>query len=411
MFGTAEDGIPTVYSYLWPNDRSVRQVGKIAPCRTPRKEIMKRHPKRVVVGMSGGVDSCVAAALLIEQGYEVIGITIKTYRYEDVGGNVGNDSSCCSLDGINDARRVAMKLGCAHYVVDFSDRFREEVIDYFVQDYMEGRTPNPCVQCNRHIKWDEMLRKADALGAEWIATGHYARIRHDERSGRYILSRGNDNKKDQSYALWGLTQESLSRTLFPLADYTKEQSRAVAERIGLDIAKKKESYEICFIPDNDYNRFLKDKLPGLETEMQGGDILLDGQIVGKHNGFPFYTVGQRRGLGLAHPEPLFVLDVLPGSNSLVVGTEEKLLHRSLSARSVNLIKYAELDAEREFLVKIRYKDEGAPGWCRVDSDGRLHIRFEEARRAITPGQSVVLYEGNDVIGGGIIEDRAHPIAS
>ncbi len=367
---------------------------------------MKRHPKRVLVGMSGGVDSCVAAALLLEQGYEVIGITIKTYRYEDVGGNVGNDSSCCSLDGINDARRVAMKLGFAHYVVDFSDRFREEVIDYFVQDYMEGRTPNPCVQCNRHIKWSQMLEKADALGAEWIATGHYARIRYDDSSARYILSRGNDQNKDQSYALWGLTQESLARTIFPLSDMTKEQSRAVAERVGLDVAKKKESYEICFIPDNDYNRFLRDKVPALDSKLQGGDIMLDGKVIGHHDGFPFYTIGQRRGLGIAHPEPLFVLNVLAESNTLLVGTEDKLLHHSLSARDVNLIKYADLPQDREFVVKIRYKDEGSPAHCKLDAEGNLHIRFDEPRRAITPGQSVVLYEGNDVVGGGIITDQS-----
>ncbi len=356
--------------------------------------------------MSGGVDSSVAAALLVEQGYEVIGITMKTYRYEDVGGNVGNDSSCCSLDGINDARRVAMKLGFPHYVVDFSERFKHDVIDYFVQDYMEGRTPNPCVKCNRHVKWDEMLRKADALGAQWIATGHYAHIRYDDAAERYMLSRGTDRRKDQSYALWGLTQESLSRTLFPLSGFTKDRSRAEAERFGLDIAAKAESYEICFIPDNDYNRFLRDMVPGLDTKVKGGDIVLDGEKVGTHDGFPFYTVGQRRGLGLSHPEPLYVLNVLPQSNQLLVGTEEKLLSNELIARELNLIKLAELKGEQEFTVKIRYKDEGSPALCSLLPDGRLLIRFHDARRAITPGQSVVLYDGDDVVGGGIIDDAA-----
>ncbi|MBL7997557.1 MAG: tRNA 2-thiouridine(34) synthase MnmA [Candidatus Kapabacteria bacterium] len=366
---------------------------------------MKRNSKRVVVGMSGGVDSCTAAALLVEQGYEVIGITIKTYKYEDVGGNVGNDSSCCSLDGINDARKVALQLGIPHYVVDFTEPFREKVIDYFVDDYMDGNTPNPCVQCNRHIKWAEMLRKADSLGAEFIATGHYARIRKDETSGRYILSRGNDNKKDQSYALWGLSQESLSRTIFPLAEMTKEESRAVAERVGLPIARKKESYEICFIPDNDYNRFLRDNVENLDAQVDGGDIVLDGEVIGKHTGFPFYTIGQRRGLGVSHHEPLFVLNVIQETNTLVVGTEEKLLHSHLRANDVNIIKYDSLRDPREFTVKIRYKDDGAPALCHIGDDGLLKVDFLEPRKAITPGQSVVLYEGLDVVGGGVIHER------
>lgn len=364
---------------------------------------MKRNPNRVIVGMSGGVDSSVVAALLVEQGYEVIGITIKTYRYEDVGGNVGNDSSCCSLDGINDARRVCMKLGIPHYVVDFSDTFREEVIDYFIDDYLAGNTPNPCVKCNRTIKWQEMLKKADALGAEFIATGHYAYVRRDETTGRYYLTRGHDQKKDQSYALWGLTQESLARTLFPLSGYVKEESREAARRHDLPIAAKGESYEICFIPDNDYTRFLRDNAEEATT-LDGGDIILDGEVIGKHRGFPFYTVGQRKGLGLSHPEPLFVLNVLANSNTVEVGTADKLLHRGLTAHTINMMKYETLAEPRELIVKIRYKDDGAPALCSMTEDGRLRVEFAEERRAITPGQSVVLYEGDDVVGGGIIEN-------
>ncbi len=365
---------------------------------------MKRNPNRVLVGMSGGVDSCVAAALLQEQGYEVIGITIKTYRYEDVGGNVGNDSSCCSLDGINDARRVALQLGFPHYVVDFSETFREHVIDYFVQDYMNGNTPNPCVQCNRHIKWDAMLHKADSLGAQWIATGHYSRLRLDEASGRFIVSRGSDMKKDQSYALWGLSQEALSRTLFPLAGFTKEQSRQEAARFGLAVASKKESYEICFIPDNDYNRFLKDKVPDLQHQVDGGSIVMDGKELGQHSGYPFYTVGQRRGLGLSHPEPLFVLDVLPQSNTLIVGTEDKLLHRSLVGDSLNLMAFGALELPTRVQAKIRYKDEASPALAWQDAEGRLVVVFDEAKRAISPGQSVVLYNNDDVLGGAVIRE-------
>ncbi len=364
---------------------------------------MKRHSNRVIVGMSGGVDSSVAAALLVEQGYEVIGITIKTYRYEDVGGNVGNDSSCCSLDGINDARRVCMQLGIPHYVVDFSEPFREKVIDYFIDDYMAGRTPNPCVMCNRTIKWQEMLKKADALGAEYIATGHYAYVNRSEENSRYYITRGTDSKKDQSYALWGLTQESLARTLFPLSGFVKERSREEARRHNLPIAAKGESYEICFIPDNDYTRFLRDNADEANT-LAGGDIVLDGEVIGKHNGFPFYTIGQRKGLGVSHPEPLFVLNVVSETNTIEVGTAEKLSHRGLIAHTVNMMKYDALLEPKELTVKIRYKDDGAPALCTAMDDGRLRVEFTETRRAITPGQSIVLYEGDDVVGGGIIEE-------
>lgn len=366
---------------------------------------MKLDKNRVIVGMSGGVDSSVAAALLVEQGYDVIGITIKTYKYEDVGGNVGNDSSCCSLDGINDARRICLDLGIPHYVVDFTETFKKQIIDYFVDDYIAGRTPNPCVKCNRHIKWEEMLKKADSLGAYWIATGHYAKIHFNEANQRYILSRGNDANKDQSYALWGLTQQSLSRTLFPLADKTKPESRADGERLNLGIEKKGESYEICFIPDNDYKRFLKDMKPELEHQVADGEIILDGKKIGTHSGYPFYTIGQRKGLGIAHPEPLYVLEVLEETNTVVVGTEDKLYHNALIADSVNLIAYSEEDFtdKRKFTVKIRYKDKGDTGLCFLNTDGDLEIHFEQPRSAITPGQSVVLYDGDVVVGGGIIK--------
>lgn len=365
---------------------------------------MTRDPNRVIVGMSGGVDSSVAAGLLVEQGYDCIGITIKTYRYEDVGGNVGNDSSCCSLDGINDARRICLQLGVPHYTVDFSETFRANVIDYFIDDYMAGNTPNPCVRCNRTIKWREMLRKADSLGAEYIATGHYAIIMHDASTGRRWIRRSPDPQKDQSYMLWSVEQEHLGRTIFPLAGYTKPESRAQAERLQLDIAGKAESYEICFIPDNDYRRFLRDNVPDMDMTVGKGNIMLDGKVIGTHDGYPFYTIGQRKGLGIAHAEPLYVLDVLPTSNTVVVGREEELYHTSLTAHEVNLQKYADLRDPRELQVKIRYKDAGATAMCHTDEQGILHIQFNEPRPAITRGQSVVLYEGDDVVGGGIITD-------
>ncbi|MCS7000065.1 MAG: tRNA 2-thiouridine(34) synthase MnmA [Bacteroidota bacterium] len=364
---------------------------------------MKLSERRVLVGMSGGVDSSAVAALLVEQGFEVIGITIKTYDYELTGGNVGNESSCCSLDGINDARRVALYLGIPHYVVDFTLPFKSRVIDYFTAEYMAGRTPNPCVQCNRHIKWGELLRKADMVGAAYIATGHYARIRRDETSCRYILSRGRDKRKDQSYALWALTQEQLSRTLFPLAEWTKEETRSYLEQKGIPIARKHESFELCFVPDNDYRRFLSEVAP--ESKETKGPILRNGQVIGEHQGYPFYTIGQRRGLGLSSPEPLYVLDILPEHHAVVVGTEDELYHRRLIAESVNTIKYSSIEQPRDFEVKIRYKDDGAPAKCWISEDGILQVDFHFPRRAITPGQSAVVYEGDDVVAGGIITGR------
>lgn len=355
--------------------------------------------------MSGGVDSSVATGLLVESGYDVVGITIKTYRYEDVGGNVGNDSSCCSLDGINDARRIALQLGIPHYTVDFSETFKEQIINYFVDDYLAGNTPNPCVKCNRQIKWAEMIRKADSLGAEFIATGHYAQIIHDPESGRRWIRRSEDPQKDQSYMLWGVRQEHLARTIFPLAGFTKPQSRAEGNRLDLDIASKPESYEICFIPDNDYRRFLRDARPDIDATIGRGDFVLDGNVIGQHEGYPFYTVGQRKGLGIAHSEPLYVLNVLPNENVIQLGTEDKLDATQLTAHSVNLQKYADLREPRRFKVKIRYKDDGAMATCHTDHEGILHVAFDEPRRAIAPGQSVVLYEDNDVVGGGIIANR------
>lgn len=374
----------------------------VVTCMATNIDSMRTDPNRVIVGMSGGVDSSVAAGILVEHGYTCIGITIKTYRYEDVGGNVGNDSSCCSLDGINDARRICMQLGIPHYTVDFSDTFRANVIDYFIDDYMAGNTPNPCVRCNRTIKWREMIRKADSLGAEYIATGHYAMIMHDELSGRRWIRRSPDASKDQSYMLWSVEQELLGRTMFPLAGFTKPESRAEAERLGLDIAAKGESYEICFIPDNDYRRFLRDNVDNITDRVGSGPIILDGKVIGTHEGYPFYTVGQRKGLGISHAEPLYVLNVLPQENAVVVGTEDKLYHRRLIAEDVNLQKYSDLSEPRDLTAKIRYKDAGCMATCHTDREGRLHVEFTEPRPAITKGQSVVLYEGDDVVGGGII---------
>ena len=360
--------------------------------------------KRVVVAMSGGVDSSVVAGILAGEGYDLIGITMKTYRYEDVGGNVGNESSCCSLDGINDARAVAAKLGFPHYVLDFSERFGFEVIENFVDEYLAGRTPNPCVICNRKIKWEELIKKADALGADYIATGHYARVGRDERTGRYYVSRGRDESKDQSYALWGLTQESLSKTMFPLAEMTKPESRALGEKLGLPNMQKSESYEICFIPDNNYERFLKERRPELETAVAGGDIVMNGEVVGKHRGFPFYTIGQRKGLGIARPDAVYVTGIDAANNRIEIGMDAQLFQSRLVARQVNMMKYPDCRTPMRVTAKIRYKDPGGPATIQEMDNGLVQVTFDEPRRAITPGQSVVFYEENDVVGGGVIDE-------
>ncbi|MFA6540121.1 MAG: tRNA 2-thiouridine(34) synthase MnmA [Bacteroidota bacterium] len=370
--------------------------------------MMNDKKKTVVLGMSGGVDSSVCAALLVEQGYNVIGITIKTFNYDDVGGTIEGDKSCCSLDGINDARMIAAKLGFPHYVMDFSDVFGKEVIDNFVDEYMNGRTPNPCVICNRKIKWEELLRKGKQLGADYVAMGHYAKLRVDSKTGRHTISRGKDLRKDQSYMLWNVTQESLAHTLFPLADLTKEEVRLLAQKYELKTAAKGESFEICFITDNNYERFLKHKKPDLEQQVNGGEILLQGKVIGEHRGFPFYTVGQRKGLGVAHPDPLYVTSIDYHENKITVGYENELLKRELSASKLNLIKYDNLFGGKELTVKIRYKDADEPAVVTQldgtgNGDGKIKIEFATSKRAITPGQSVVFYERDDLVGGAVID--------
>jgi tRNA-uridine 2-sulfurtransferase len=359
---------------------------------------------RVLVAMSGGVDSSVAAVLLREQGYEVIGITMKTWDYTSSGGRGGKEVGCCSLDSMNDARGVAMAYGFTHFIVDIREEFGDWVIERFTGEYLAGRTPNPCVLCNTHIKWAALLRRADDLGCDFIATGHYARVRHDEALGRSVLMRGLDTNKDQSYALWGLPQEHLRRSIFPLGAFTKPQIRQMAHDYGLlRVADKPDSYEICFVPDNDYRRFLKDRVPGLAEEVRGGAFVLsDGTSVGRHEGFPFYTIGQRHGLGLALGYPAYVTRIDAPSNTITVGPREELLQQTLVARKLNLTKYPDLREERPAYAKIRYKDEGAPCLVWQSDDDTLQVAFAEPRHAITPGQSLVLYEGEDVLGGGWI---------
>ncbi len=364
----------------------------------------------VVVGMSGGVDSSVTAALLLEQGYNVIGITMKTYDFDHVGGNVGNETSCCGLDAFNDARMVAVKLGIPHYVVDFTEQFGREVVDNFVDEYMQGRTPNPCIICNKKIKWGELLKKAESLGASHIATGHYARIMYDETEKRYNIFRPMDSNKDQTYALWGLSQEALSKTMFPLGELTKPEVRKLAAKYGLKTATKEDSYEICFVADNDYRRFLKERVPQLEAQVAGGDIVFDDKVVGKHNGFPYYTIGQRSGIG-AHSERVYVTGIDAETNTVKIGRSNDLLRRELIAGDVNLIGVESIYDGFKVQAQVRYKDTPSPatvyaeeGTRQTDGgQGKVRVVFDEPKRAITPGQSVVMYDGERLLGGGVIE--------
>ena len=354
------------------------------------------------MAMSGGIDSSIAALLLHEQGYEVIGITMKTWDYASSGGSK-KETGCCSLDSINDARSIAVANGFPHYVLDLREEFGESIINNFVEEYMAGRTPNPCVLCNTYIKWDALLKRADQLGCEFISTGHYARIRFE--NGRYVLSKGLDDTKDQSYVLWGLTQDSLKRTLFPLSHLTKKEVRKIAVEKGFaDLANKSESYEICFIPDNDYRGFLKRQVKDMDARAGEGDfILADGTVIGKHKGYPFYTIGQRKGLEIAVGEPLYVTKIDPENNTVTLGKIDDVKQQRMNVKKINLIKYDRLPENFQAITRIRHKDPGKMSTANQHGD-TVEVFFHEKISAIAPGQSAVFYEGEDVVGGGVIEN-------
>jgi tRNA-specific 2-thiouridylase len=353
--------------------------------------------------MSGGVDSSVAVALLHKQGYEVIGITMKTWGFMEVGGAPKHESGCCSLDAIFDAKNVANSFGIPHYTVDFTKAFEEAVIDNFVDEYLNGRTPNPCVVCNRKIKWEELLKKADSLDAKYVATGHYAVVEHNKHTDRYMLKLSKDNKKDQTYALWGLTQESLSRTLFPLGTLTKEDVRNLALEYGLKTAKKPESMEICFVADDNYERFLRERVPEVIEKVEGGYFVYHGKKVGEHKGIPFYTVGQRRGIGIAFGKPIYVKNIDEKNNIVELGDKDELLNCLVCAKDINYVSVDGIKENDIVYAKIRYADKATPAKIISADENSIKLSYLEPKNAITPGQSLVIYdERGYVLAGGII---------
>lgn len=358
------------------------------------------NKKKVVVGMSGGVDSSVAAYLLKEQGYDVIGVTMQIWQDEQPLEQEEN-GGCCGLSAVDDARRVAADLAIPYYVMNFKQEFQKNVIDYFVQEYRSGRTPNPCIACNRYVKWEALLDRSIAIGADYIATGHYAQV-DKLPNGRYAVKHSATRMKDQTYALYNLTQDQLKRTLMPVGVYEKDEIRRIAERIGLKVAQKPDSQDICFVPDGDYASYIEREC-GV-TIPKGNFVDSHGKILGQHKGITHYTVGQRKGLGLSLGHPAFVLEIRPDTNEVVIGTNEESMTHYVKADKLNFMSVENIEDEMRVFAKIRYNHKGA--WCTVKrtAEDEILCVFDEAQRAVTPGQALVLYDGDYVLGGGTIKN-------
>ncbi|MBA7544765.1 tRNA-specific 2-thiouridylase MnmA [subsurface metagenome] len=342
-----------------------------------------------------------AAALLKEQGYEVIGVTMKLFSLPKDYCRSENLRSCCGWKATEDAHRVAIHLGISHYVVDFRDQFDKCVIKDFCGEYSKGRTPNPCIRCNQYIKFDFLMKRVKALKADYLATGHHACVEYDTRSGRYLLKKGKDKKKDQSYFLYPLTQDQLSRTLMPIGNFTKEEVREKAQKLGLSVAQRHESQEICFIPDNDYVRFIRQRIP--KAFRSGPIVDRENQVLGQHEGIAHFTIGQRKGMGIAASKALYVLSMQSDTNTIVVGPSDQLYEKVLSASQVNLISKAKIAKPLNVKAKIRYKHREAKALLTPLDTDQILVEFERPQRAVTPGQAVVFYDKNVVVGGGIID--------
>lgn len=354
--------------------------------------------EKVVVGMSGGVDSSVAAYLLKEQGYEVIGVTMQIWQDEEQE-LLEENGGCCGLSAVDDARRVAQALDIPYYVMNFKQDFKEHVIDYFIDEYLDGRTPNPCIACNRYVKWESLLKRSMDIGADYIATGHYARV-EELPNGRYALRTSATDQKDQTYALYNLTQDQLKRTLMPVGEYTKEQIRAIADHISLRVANKPDSQDICFVPDGDYASFIEETRG--EPFPEGNFVTADGTVLGRHRGIIHYTVGQRKGLGLAMGYPVFVLEIRPETNEVVIGSNEDALSLRVRANKLNFMAVEDIREPVRVWAKIRYNHKG--DWCTLEKTGEDEVlcTFDKPQRAVTPGQALVFYDGEYVLGGGTI---------
>ena len=349
--------------------------------------------------MSGGVDSSVAAWLTVQQGYDCIGVTMRLYDNDEIG--LAKGHPCCTLDDVEDARSVAFRLGIPHYTFNFRDAFKEKVIDPFVRCYEEGGTPNPCIECNRHLKFRDLYHRAQVLGCERLVTGHYARIVRDEKDGRYRLLKAKDSSKDQSYVLYMLPRTQLAVTSFPLGEFTKEEARQLAEKQGFLNARKHDSQDICFVPDGDYAAFIR-RYTG-KSYPDGDFVTEDGTVLGRHKGIICYTIGQRRGLGLSLPAPLYVCGKNTAEDKVILGPSERLFRRELRAVDCNFLAWEQPPEQFRCRAKTRYSQKEANATVTVEDDG-IRLTFDDPQRAITPGQAVVFYDGDEVLGGGTISE-------